>query len=342
MIPVIDMHCDTIAEIYAAEERGDRSLGLRKNGLMMDLERMKEGGYMCQSFALFSHMGRLREAGKDPFDHVCALSRTFDEQMAANSDLISPVTTGSQIEDNMHKGLMSALKTVEEGAVYEGSIEKLECLYDMGVRKSTLTWNFENELAYPNRSVHDPRKGTTTCSGIDKENGLKQAGFDFVLAMEDMGMLIDISHLNDAGIMDIFNTVRSDTPVIASHSNARGVCMHPRNLSDEMLLKIAEHGGVTGINYCATFLDESNQHSDRELSRVEDMIRHMKYIRNLAGMDIIGLGSDFDGIGGELELAGAQDMQKLADAMSLVGFTTDEIEKVFYKNVLRVYKQVLG
>ena len=169
MIPVIDMHCDTIAEIYAAEERGDRSLGLRKNGLMMDLERMKEGGYMCQSFALFSHMGRLREAGKDPFDHVCALSRTFDEQMAANSDLISPVTTGSQIEDNMHKGLMSALKTVEEGAVYEGSIEKLECLYDMGVRKSTLTWNFENELAYPNRSVHDPRKGTTTCSRVGIE-----------------------------------------------------------------------------------------------------------------------------------------------------------------------------
>ena len=343
MIPIIDMHCDTISEIYALKNGGEGAgSGLRENGLMIDLLRMKDSGYMCQSFALFLHAERLKKEGKSPFSYAIELSDLLDEEIEKNSDLISYVTTGSQIEENYSRGLMSALKTVEEGAAYEGDIDKLRQLYDRGVRKSTLTWNFENELAFPNRSEFVPESGTWSCTGFDMENGLKKKGFEFVEVMEDMGILIDISHLNDAGIKDVFSAVKGSTPVIASHSNARACCMHPRNLSDEMLRAIGAHGGVTGINYAPSFLSEENISSENGLSRISDMIRHMKHIKNVSGIDSIGLGSDFDGIGGRLELSGAQDMQKLADAMSLSGFSDEEIEKVFYKNVLRVYKEVLG
>ena len=355
MIPIIDMHCDTISELYAArksfakaipEERagnGDKGPAeLRKNELMVDLERKTASGYMCQSFALFLHLGRLRDEGRSPFEHALELSDIFDEEMEKNRDIIRPVTTGTEIEENWSRGVMSALKTVEEGGAYEGSLDKLAELYKRGVRKSTLTWNYENELAYPNPSAWDPQKGTYGCTGFDTENGLKKAGFEFVEAMEAMGMIIDISHLNDAGIKDVFETVRSSTPVIASHSNARGCCMHPRNLSDDMMRRIADHGGVFGLNFAASFLSKEAVENGREQSRIADMLRQLRYMRDTVGIDAIGLGSDFDGIGGELELSGAQDMPKLAEAMSLDGFRDEEIEKVFYKNVLRVYKTVLG
>ena len=341
MIPVIDMHCDTISAI--AKDYPNRSL--RQNNGHLDLLRMKQGGYMCQCFALYTNLDDVKKRGETPFKHACMLSDVFDAEMKKNADLILPVTTGSQIEQNARRGLMSALKTVEEGAVYEGDLKKLQFFYDKGVRKSTLTWNFKNELAYPNPSEYDPSIDEMAAVHIDVEHGLTPVGFEFVCAMESMGMLIDISHLNDAGIRDIFSVVKPDTPIVASHSNARGVCFHPRNLSDEMIRQLASHGGVCGINYMSTFLDENarvvKDHAKRK-SRISDMIRHMKYIRNIGGIDVIGLGSDFDGIGGDLEIRGAQDMQKLADALSVSGFTTDEIEKVLYKNALRVYKQVLS
>ena len=354
MIPVIDMHCDTIAVIYSARHRDRfekdvpdilRSEGepeLRSNNLMLDLERMKKAGYMGQCFALFSDLEMLRRKGISPYEYTCALSDLFDEQMEDNADMICPVTSGTEMEKNFAKGRMSALKTIEEGGAFEGSLAKLEDMYKRGVRKATLTWNYENELAYPNPSAYDSRQNTYSCTGFDTVNGLKKKGFEFVSAMEAMGMIIDISHLNDAGIKDVFNTVKPSTPVVASHSDARGICGHPRNLSDDMLRAIAEHGGVAGLNYAPSFLSEENRKNGGQKSRISDMIRQLKYMKNVAGIDSIGLGSDFDGIGGDLELSGVQDLPKLADAMRLSGFSTEEIEKVFYKNVLRVYKDVLG
>ena len=334
MYPIIDMHCDTISKIWKRRKDGE-TVSLRKNDMHLDLLRMKQGGYLCQCFALFTHLQHLRDAGQDPYEAAKALSDTFDTEVAANPDLVRPVTTAEQILANQKDGVISALKTIEEGAAYKGDPELVKTFYNMGVRKSTLTWNFENELAFPNRMTTDPDLGTPKMVP-ETEHGLKPAGKDVILLMEELGMLIDISHLGDKGIFDIFDIVKNDTPVLASHSNARAVTPHPRNLTDEMLRLIADHGGVTGINFCIAFLNENS-----DVSRVEDMIRHIRYIRNVGGIDMIGLGTDYDGIGGTLELKGGQDMQKLADALSLAGFTTGEIEKIFYKNVLRVYQSVL-
>lgn len=342
MFPVIDMHCDTISKIYEHRKKGE-NVCLRENDMHLDLLRMKQGGYLCQSFALFSHLQSLKDAGEDPYSYAVALSDTLDAEIAANPDLVRPATTAAEILNNQKDGVFSALKTIEEGGVYKGDPELVRDFYRRGVRKSTLTWNFENELAYPNRLVTPTRSGEgwyiAPYLAPETELGLKPAGREVVLCMEEIGMLIDVSHLGDKGIYDIFDMVKKDTPVIASHSNARAVTNHARNLTDDMLKLMADHGGVTGINFSSSFLTDDGSNE----TRIADMVRHAKHIRNVAGIDVLGLGTDFDGIGSTLkEITGGEKIQLLADGLSLAGFTTDEIEKVFYKNVLRVYQTVLG
>lgn len=335
MIPIIDMHCDTIFKIYELRRQGE-DVVLRRNNLHLDLLRMKEAGYMAQCFALFTYLPYMQERGVDPFEYAKALSDTMDREIEANADLIRPALSAADIVRNYREGFLSAIKTIEEGAVYKGSPEMVRFFYDLGVRKSTLTWNFENELAFPNRAVKDSQTGEYHVFP-ETERGLKKAGQDVVQLMEELGMLIDVSHLGDAGILEVLDLVDPHTPVIASHSNARAVAGHPRNLTDQMLRGIAEHGGVAGINFCAAFLSEDGS----GVSRVEDLVRHARYIYNVAGCDSVGLGTDFDGIDDQLEVNGAGEMQKFADALSVAGFTTGEIEKIFWRNVMRVYEEVL-
>lgn len=376
MVPVIDMHCDTISVIMDNEESRYKALKetlkkagkinefdslkddyehfkseyddfctLRSNKLFIDLERLKKSGYMCQCFGLYTPLEDVLNSGISPYEHAIRLSDTFDKQMALNTDIISVVTTGSQIEENYKSGRLSALKTIEEGAVFEGDINKLHDFYNRGVRKSTLTWNYKNELAFPNPIVYDFEKEKYISAGSDTVNGLTETGFQFIKEMERIGMIIDISHLNDAGIWDILNTLDPSTPIVASHSNARSIVDLPRNLSDEMLKALAERGGVAGINFGACFLDSNFDNNFGKLEydgRISDIIKHMQHMKNVAGVDVIGIGTDFDGIGGRMEINGAGEMQKLCDALSVSGFTSEEIEKIMYKNALRVYKTVLG
>jgi membrane dipeptidase len=167
-----------------------------------------------------------------------------------------------------------------------------------------------------------------------KQYGLTKTGIEFVQEMEKLGMIIDVSHLNDAGICDVLRYTKK--PFVASHSNARAICSHPRNLPDDLIVAIAERGGVMGINYNPPFLKDGE-----EVSRIEDMVRHIKYIKNLAGVQCIGLGSDFDGIGGKLEISSPADLPLLQQALEKEGFSESEIEAIFYKNVLRVYQEIL-
>jgi len=363
-IPAIDMHCDTIALIRSCdvqrenlktgrkaegtgysfevtEEELKDGIDLRRNSRMIDLERLKESNYMCQSFAMYVSDASAAAAGMEPFEYLCSVSDLLDEQVAKNSDLVRYAASGTDMEENFRDGYVSVLKTVEEGMPYGGKPENLEEAYRRGVRKSTLTWNFENELAFGHQFERDPETGTPLMV-VDNEHGLKKAGFDFIEAMEEMGMVIDVAHLNDAGIRDILKTIKKSTPFISSHGNARGLCHHPRNLPDEFLKAMAEHGGVTGINFCHAFLADDQLHDPKKLSRISDMVEHVKYIKNVAGIDSVALGSDFDGIGSTLEMNGCGEIQKLACALDAAGFTDEEIEKVYYKNALRVYKEVLG
>ena len=333
MYKIIDMHCDTIPALYERKKQR-MSVSLQKNDLHIDIEKLRQGNYLCQCFSLFTYLDAVKAEGITPFSHVQSLAEFWLEQIGMYPDTFRQVKSYQDILDADAEGKIGAIMTAEEGAVYEGKIENLHTLYDMGVRISTLTWNFINELGYPNPA---PVQGQPWMP--DEEQGLTETGIEFVQEMERLGILVDISHLNDAGIRDVFTYVKG--PVIATHSNARAECYHLRNLSDDMIRGIAEHGGVTGINFCPGFLREQGEGivGENRVASTKDMVRHMKYLKNLGGIDCISLGTDFDGITGELDLKNAGEMQYLADVMSLEGFTSEEIEKVFSKNILRVFRE---
>ncbi len=324
---VADMHCDTISAL-SSEKSGGSGETLRKNGLHVDLLRMRESGYLIQNFALFVQ----RKKDGDPWERVCALYELYRREMERNGDLIRPAHCFSHIIENERAGRMSALLTVEEGGVCGGETEKLEQLYRFGVRMMTLTWNYPNELGQPNYSKgQDPHVPET-------ERGLTEKGREFVVRMEELGMIPDVSHLSDRGFFDVLETAKK--PFAASHSNARSVCPHVRNLTDDMIRKLAERGGVMGLNFCADFLEEAPR-GEKNPGTVEAVVRHAVHIANVGGTEVLGLGSDFDGIDTNEELKGAQSMGQLWDALKKAGFTEEQLDKIFWKNVMRLYGELL-
>lgn len=283
---------------------------------------------MLQNFALFVQLKKV----DDPWERVCRLHELYEQELEQNSDLIAPVYRFGDIIENERAGKMSALLTVEEGAVCKGEIEKLRKLYRFGVRMLTLTWNYPNELGWPNfsrdKSPYDP----------DTARGLTKRGREFVAEMEELGMIPDVSHLSDAGFYDVLEVTKK--PFVASHSNARAVCPWVRNMTDDMIRKLSERGGVMGLNFCADFLEEVPE-GQKNPGTIAAVVRHAKYIADVGGVDVLGLGSDFDGIDTHEELPGAQSMERLWDALKQSGFTEEELDRVFWKNVLRVYEETM-
>ena len=319
---VVDMHCDTIGELWKAEKAG-KPISLRSNSLHIDLEKMQKGDYLLQNFTMFVFLGR----EKDPLVNVLEMIDVYNRAMAENADIIGPVLNYEDIEKNRAAGKLSGMLTIEEGAVLKGNPYVVRSLYQLGVRMLTLTWNFENEIGYPNTIVkakdYDP----------SRHYGLKPEGIEIVREMNRVGMIVDVSHLGDDGFWDVVKYC--DGPFVASHSNARAVCNHTRNMTDDMIRALADKGGVMGLNFCGDFLNPNGK------SRVEDMVRHAKHIINVGGSDILGLGTDYDGIDGDLELDHCDKMPLLAQEMERQGFSTQQIEKIFHGNVLRLYREVL-
>ena len=195
-------------------------------------------------------------------------------------------------------------------------------------------------LACPNLFVRDEQSGRAVRDAdgfclFDGSKGLTEKGFLFIERMEELGIIIDVSHLSDAGFWDIArNTTR---PFVASHSNARALCGHCRNLTDDMIRTIAGRGGVIGLNFYGCFLNPTNDSH----STVARMAEHARHILNAGGSECLGLGTDFDGIGGELEIQDCSQMDKLAEELARQHFTGAEIENILYRNVMRVYKEML-
>lgn len=359
---IVDMHCDTISRLLELEEKGEQE-GLRENTGHLDLLRMSRGGYLLQNFALFVELSR----EQDPWEKVCRLYERYSREMEQNRDLIAPVLCFGDIAANEAAGKLSSMLTVEEGAVCKGEIGKLRELYDMGVRMLTLTWNFPNELGYPNRvgelaeKVGRIRKQMREYPGESAEyqalqaqarplleryyhtpnttGGLTERGREFVAEMEELGMIPDVSHLSDRGFYDVLEVTKK--PFAASHSDARAVCPNVRNMTDDMIRKLAERGGVMGLNYCADFLEEQPA-GEKNPGTIAAIVRHARHIRNVGGIEVLGLGSDFDGIDTHEELPGAESMGKLWDALKAAEFTEAQLDLVFSGNVLRVYRDTLS
>ena len=231
----------------------------------------------------------------------------------------------------LFRSKISGMLTIEEAGCCKGSLGVLRRLQELGVRMMTLTWNYPNELAAPNANPGGPLVANT-------ETGLTERGFAFLEEMERLHITADVSHLSDKGFWDIAN--HSTRPFAASHSNCRALSPHNRNLTDEMIQVMAEKGGLVGLNYCAGFLDDQPS-PDLCRSTTALMAKHAAHFKQVGGIEIIGLGSDFDGIGGKLELSDCSKMPLLADALRKEGFTEDEVEAIFFRNAQRFFENNL-
>lgn len=328
---IIDMHCDTIS-VLLDDEKAGKPISIKENEYSVDLVKMKKAGYMLQNFAAFICLKK--EA--NPVLRAQQLIDLYYREIEKHRDMIRPVYNYNDILENEKMGIMSSLLTLEEGGVVFDDLSMLRNYYRLGVRMITLTWNYENGIGFPNvnslevHAFEDIKK-------INDKDGLTSFGIEYIKEMERLGIMIDVSHLSDAGFYDVLKY--SEKPFVASHSNARSICDVARNMSDDMILQLANRRGVMGINFAGDFLKQSDVGDEK--SMIEDMVHHIKYIRALAGIDVIGLGSDFDGIPDNLELKDASLMYLLINALEKEGFKQEEIEKICYKNVLRVYQEIL-
>ncbi len=303
-MPMIDLHCDTLSRLLA-DRRGGGTDTLRSGpGGHVSLEMLRDSGYLLQAFACFVDLN----AAVDPWGEVQALAELYREEAEKNQDLLCPVFSFSDLEQAGIEGKTGGLLTVEEGGVLEGNLDRLQALHKLGVRLITLTWNYENELAFPN----------------GEPGGLKPKGFDCLAEMERLHMIPDVSHLGDDGFWDVHRTAKR--PFLASHSCCRALRNHPRNLTDEMLRAMADRGGIVGVNFYSHFLGTD------PVSRTADILRHLRHMLDVGGLHLPALGSDFDGIDCALELGDAGGMPSLIEAMDAGGFTAEEIEAVTWKN----------
>lgn len=342
---IFDLHCDTIKKIWA-DRRENKQTSLRENEYNIDLLKMKKAGYGLQCFAAYVDKGeakalksediRYKDESEYPMIMANDLIEIFWNEMNKNKDIIAPVYNRKDILENEKSGRMSALLTIEGGEACLGDFALLKDYYDKGVRLMTLTWNYENELGCPNTNFGEPQSLNVKVPQCKR--GLTPKGIEFVNEMQQLGMIVDVSHLSDEGFMDV--ALHAKKPFVASHSNARSLATHVRNLTDDMIKIIADKGGVIGINYYCEFLRDFKENEVHK-SMVSDMADHISYMKKIGGIDCIGLGSDFDGIDGELEIPDCSKMSLLFDELKKRGFTSDEIDKISYMNVRNLLFELL-
>ncbi len=322
---IFDLHCDTIWQISQAKDKGEE-LSLKKSYLQIDEEKLIRGNYFAQCFAIY-----IPNKYPDPFKR-CLRDVEIYESEIGKSRVLAPVYHYSDFEKNAKAGKISAVLTMEDGCPIGENLDNLYTFYQKGVRMICLLHNLVNPIGYPNFgrrfSGHAPDTRIANTS-----TGLTEFGKLLVKEMNKLGIVIDVSHLSDKGFYDVIKL--SKRPIVASHSNARGVCGHVRNLTDDMLYKLAENDGILGVNFAKQFM-HNNEVQGRNTS--ECALRHIRYVKKKIGVEHIALGSDFDGIDSNIELSNASKIHLIIQALEKGGFSSEEIEKITHKNALRVFK----
>lgn len=314
---IFDGHCDTLLEVLD----GKRRLNERSTEGHIDLPRLREGGVTAQVFAIFIEDKYL--PAKAARQTLRLLDVLYNE-LAANTDSLVLATRAEDIERAKQTGKVAAVVGIEGAESLEGELGLLRIFHRLGVRLLTIAWSRRNEAA---DGIQEARTG----------GGLTNFGLKLVEECNRLGIMVDISHLAPAGVRDVLET--SSKPVIASHSNAYALCPHPRNLTDQQLTALAEKGGVVGVTFVPSFIAE-----DRKEASLEKLLDHIDHIVRVAGIDHVGLGSDFDGFSPPPP-AGLEDVTRLPGITAGLlsrGYSADEVRKILGGNFLRVFRQVAG
>jgi membrane dipeptidase len=364
---VVDTHADTPQRFldgnYDIGSTDPKDIG------HISLDKARAGNLGAEFFSIWvepkTNQGHFARRTLDLIDSVY-------EQAARHPDRMMMAFSVEDIERAHKQRKLAALMGIEGGHSIENDIRLLRDFYRLGVRYMTLSWSNTNEWADSSGDISDPK--------VEHHNGLTDFGKRVVLEMNRLGMMVDISHVSDKTFCDVIAATKA--PVIASHSSARALTNHARNMTDEMLRAVAKNGGVVQVNFFSAFVDEKYRQAAEAQKKDQDaaladymatrtaaglpvsfvdldsisrewqakiprppfksLIDHIDHVAKVAGVDHVGLGSDFDGVSGATPqgIDSAADLPRITQALLDRGYSRDDIHKILGGNLLRVFKQV--
>ncbi|MBN1926738.1 MAG: dipeptidase [Prolixibacteraceae bacterium] len=361
---VIDTHTDT--PMLMVNEWFDLSKRHSPPDFRVDIPRLKEGEVDAIFFALFTGQ---KERTTENYLAVYNLAHQMLDStltgISRNSDKVALATSSSGIEEISKKGKTAICLGMENGFPIAKDLSRIDEFYDLGVRYITLCHSSNNDICDSSTDPTGP-----------EHNGVSEFGKEVITRMNQLGMIIDVSHISDDSFFDVIKY--SKAPVIASHSSVRSICNHPRNLSDEMIKQLAQNGGVIQICILGMYIREADTTSTNyikreelrkkynnwqyandderkaawaeydsinrvfpvELPTVAEAVDHIDYVVNLVGIDHVGIGSDFDGGGGLADCRDVSEFPNITRELVNRGYSLKDIEKIWGGNFLRVFKEV--
>ncbi len=365
---VCDLHCDTLLRVLRGYRLGERHVEGH-----IDLPRLREGAVDLQFFACWPSPEFLSRGEGDPDSsahQVRAMIDAFYRELDANRDAMGQALDAGQAGRIISQDKVAAVLAIEGGHAIQNSTEILREFYDSGVRYMTLTWNNSTDWADAAKEAGE---------GRPVHGGLTDYGREIVRMMNELGMIIDVSHASESTFWDVMEI--TEDPIMASHSCAYELCPHYRNLNDNQLRAIASNKGLVGVNFYAGYLDSTyaraiesvpavykaefdslaelygndldllwrarrriySEVSNRMEVPIESIVDHIDYIAHVAGIDFVGLGSDFDGVSRLPDgLEDASGMPRITEILLARGYRTSEVEKILGGNAMRVFGAVCG
>ena len=358
----VDTHNDFLTQTMEKGFVFDTDL---KGKTHSDLNRMKKGGVDVQFFSVWSDGDQL-----NPYAFAHRQIDSLDAVIKRNPDKIVKVGNSKELQKVIKQHKIAALIGLEGGHQFENDLDKMEALYNRGVRYITLTWNNSTPWATSASDETNP-EGVMNSEG---KKGLTAFGKEVVKKMNALGIMVDISHVGEQTFYDVIATTKK--PVIASHSSVYTLCPHKRNLKDDQIKAVAKNGGVIQINFNSGFIDPSvepretaflekhkaeidsivktgmlSYHAEESMYRkyaeesfelrapFDWVIQHIEYVINLVGVDYVGIGSDFDGIyQPPKQLDDVTDYSKITKVLVEKGYSEKDIDKILGANLLRVLK----
>lgn len=357
----VDTHCDTPMDMV----RSGFDLGVRHEEGCVDFPRMREGGLDCEFFAVFTSQGPRDDSSVNKvYRQAVEVFYTIHNDVERNSEVAEIATSPDDAYRIKKSGKIAAFIGMENGYPIGKDISRVKDFYDLGARYITLCHSKNNDIC-----------DSSTDSEGPEHNGLSEFGKEVVREMNRLGMMVDVSHISDKSFYDVISL--SKEPVIASHSSCRALCESPRNLTDDMLLRLKENGGVVQICILSDYIkipdpnpeldakinelrgkygsfnsvtDEQRrqfrteyreiQNKYRKLATVKDVVDHIDHVVQVIGIDYVGIGTDFDGGGGVEDCKTVADMKNITVELLRRGYSKGDIAKIWGGNVMRVLREV--
>lgn len=322
---LIDIHGDIWADVTVKRSLGEKDIIKRYH-----LNRFKKGSMAGGVFIQW--IDSLND--KNPKGSFLKSLKHMSQEIWENQDILSVIYNSRDFYNAVDNGKLAIILGIEGLSPLQNEVEGIYALYQMGFRQISLTWNEENKFA-------------TGVKG-DVNRGLTELGKKAVKIMEDLGIILDVSHANDKTFWDIYKV--ANKPIIASHSNARSLCPVPRNLTDEQIKAIGESDGLVGVNAFNEFV-----HIDKDKRNVDYFIKHIEHIIELIGIDHVAFGFDFfeylkeetsetfieDSYKGTKGIENISKAPYLVERLRKRGFSKEDIAKISYKNYLNLMDRVL-